>query len=53
MESPTATFSLRSIGTVRSPYTSTREIPKGLGAEHHEEGTIEIDPQYETARRFC
>jgi len=47
MESPTATFLLRSIGTVHSPYTSTREIPKGLGAEHREEGTIEIDPQYE------
>lgn len=48
MESPTATFTLCSIGTVYSPYTSTREIPKGLGAEHREEGTIEIFPQYES-----
>jgi tRNA-Thr(GGU) m(6)t(6)A37 methyltransferase TsaA len=48
MESSTATFTLRSIGTVHSLYTSTREIPKGLGAEHREEGTIEIFPEYET-----
>lgn len=48
MEPSTATFTLCSIGTVHSPYTSTREIPKGLGAEHREEGTIEILPEYET-----
>jgi tRNA (adenine37-N6)-methyltransferase len=47
MDSPPATFTFRAIGTVHSPYTATREIPKGLGAEHREEGTIEIFPEYE------
>ncbi len=47
MESQTSTFTFRVIGTVHSPYTATREIPKGLGAEHREEGTIEILPEYE------
>ena len=30
------------IGTVRSPYTDTAAIPKGLGARHDAEGTLEI-----------
>ena len=47
MEPPTATFTFHPIGTVRSPYAATREIPKGLGAEHRAEGTIEIFPEYE------
>jgi tRNA-Thr(GGU) m(6)t(6)A37 methyltransferase TsaA len=47
MESQTATFAFRPIGIVRSPYTATREIPKGLGTEHREEGAIEIFPEYE------
>src|SRR5215216_4386635 len=48
MESPTATtFTFRPIGTVHSPYEATREVPKGLGAEHRAEGTIEIFPEYE------
>jgi tRNA-Thr(GGU) m(6)t(6)A37 methyltransferase TsaA len=32
------------IGVMRTPFTSTDDIPKGVGAEHHAEGTIEIDP---------
>ncbi|MFL6259284.1 MAG: tRNA (N6-threonylcarbamoyladenosine(37)-N6)-methyltransferase TrmO [Thermoanaerobaculia bacterium] len=48
MEPPTPTFTFHPIGTIRSPYTATREIPKGLGAEHREEGTIEILPEYES-----
>ena len=32
------------VGVVRTPFTSTADIPKGVGAEHHAEGTIEIDP---------
>jgi len=36
-------FSMRSIGVVRSPYRDTSEIPKGPGARHDAEGTIEID----------
>ena len=47
MESQNAIFTFRPIGTVHSPYTATREIPKGLGAEHRAEGTIEILPEYE------
>ena len=37
-------FSFDAIGTVRSPYRETSEIPKGPGAEHHAEGTLEIRP---------
>jgi tRNA-Thr(GGU) m(6)t(6)A37 methyltransferase TsaA len=35
------------IGYVRSPYASTKEIPKGLGAKHEAEGSIEIRPEFE------
>lgn len=40
-------FTLHPIGTVRSPYTSTAQIPKGLGAAHDAEGVIEIRPELE------
>jgi tRNA-Thr(GGU) m(6)t(6)A37 methyltransferase TsaA len=40
-------FSYDPIGYVKSPYASTPEIPKGLGAKHETEGTLEILPQYE------
>ena len=36
------------IGVVRSPFTDTSQIPKGLGAEHRAEGTLEIAPALET-----
>jgi tRNA-Thr(GGU) m(6)t(6)A37 methyltransferase TsaA len=35
------------IGYVRSPYASTKEIPKGLGAKHEAEWSIEIRPEFE------
>jgi len=35
------------IGYVRSPYKSTQEIPKGLGAKHEAEGVLELLPQFE------
>lgn len=35
------------IGTVRSPYRNTAEIPKGLGAQHEVEGVLEIRPELE------
>jgi tRNA-Thr(GGU) m(6)t(6)A37 methyltransferase TsaA len=41
------TFTPRTIGFVRSPYTSTKEIPKGLGARHDVEGVIEIVREFE------
>jgi tRNA-Thr(GGU) m(6)t(6)A37 methyltransferase TsaA len=40
-------FSPRPIGHVRSPYKSTQEVPKGLGAQHNAEGVIEILPELE------
>lgn len=40
-------FKLRPIGFVRSPYSDTSQIPKGCGAQHEAEGTLEILPQFE------
>ena len=39
-------FSMRPIGYVRSPYTHTKEIPKGLGAKHEAEGILDILPEF-------
>jgi tRNA-Thr(GGU) m(6)t(6)A37 methyltransferase TsaA len=36
------------IGTIRSPYSSTAEIPKGPGATHEAEGVLELLPVLET-----
>lgn len=47
MDSSHPTFIFRPIGTVRSPYQETREVPKGLGAQQRADGTIEIFPEYE------
>jgi tRNA (adenine37-N6)-methyltransferase len=38
---------LKPIGVVRSPFTDTTQIPKGCGARHVAEGTLEIDVAYE------
>ena len=40
-------FTPRPIGFVRSPYKDTGEVPKGLGAKHEAEGTLEILPEFE------
>jgi tRNA-Thr(GGU) m(6)t(6)A37 methyltransferase TsaA len=40
-------FTPRPIGYVRSPYKSTEEVPKGLGAQHNAEGVLEILPELE------
>ncbi len=40
-------FSPHPIGHVKTPYQSTKEIPKGLGAKHDAEGTLEILPEFE------
>jgi len=40
-------LSMRPIGYVRSAYRDVREIPKGLGAKHEAEGTLEIQPEFE------
>lgn len=40
-------FDMRPIGYVRCPYSETSQIPKGLGATHVMEGTLEVLPEYE------
>jgi tRNA (adenine37-N6)-methyltransferase len=35
------------IGVVHTPYSDTQNIPKGCGAKHAAEGTIEILPEFE------
>lgn len=40
-------FTSRPIGFVRSPYSSTGEVPRGLGAKHDAEGLLEILPEFE------
>jgi tRNA-Thr(GGU) m(6)t(6)A37 methyltransferase TsaA len=40
-------FTPKPIGYVRSPYTSTKSIPKGLGVKHDEEGILDILPEFE------
>jgi len=40
-------FEPRPIGFVRSDYTDTKQVPKGLGAKHVAEGVLEIVPEFE------
>jgi tRNA (adenine37-N6)-methyltransferase len=40
-------FTPQPIGHVRSAYTNTKDIPKGLGARHDAEGILEILAQFE------
>ncbi len=40
-------FTPRPIALVRSPFTSTADVPRGLGAEHRAEGRIEVRPEFE------
>ena len=39
-------FTSRPIGFVSSPYKSTGEIPKGLGAKHEADGVLVILPEF-------
>ncbi|HEY3704944.1 MAG TPA: tRNA (N6-threonylcarbamoyladenosine(37)-N6)-methyltransferase TrmO [Terracidiphilus sp.] len=39
-------FTPTPIGFVRSPYSQTSTIPKGLGAKHDAEGDLEILPEF-------
>lgn len=41
-----ASIPMRPVGFVRCTYTETSQIPKGPGAEHTAEGTIEILPEF-------
>ena len=40
-------FQMDPIGVVRTPYTDTKQIPKGPGAKHDAEGVIELRPELE------
>lgn len=40
-------FSFDPIGIIRSPYHDTSEIPRGPGAQHDAEGTLELRPELE------
>lgn len=40
-------FTSKPIGYVSSPYKNTSEIPKGLGAKHEAEGSLNILPEFE------
>jgi tRNA (adenine37-N6)-methyltransferase len=40
-------FSPRAIGDAKTPYTNTKDIPKGPGAKHEAEGVLEILPEFE------
>ena len=39
-------FVPRAIGHARTPFTKTSDIPKGLGAKHETDGTLEILPEF-------
>lgn len=41
------TFTFRPIGHIRSPFTETSSIPRGCGAKHDAEGTLEILGEFE------
>jgi tRNA (adenine37-N6)-methyltransferase len=40
-------FTPQPIGHIKSSYQSTKQIPKGPGAQHNAEGVLEILPQFE------
>lgn len=39
-------FRMQAIGYIRSAYTDTGQIPKGLGATHTMDGCLEVLPQF-------
>lgn len=44
-------YRMRPIGYIRSPYTETKQVPKGLGTTHTMEGTLEVLPEFEAGLR--
>ena len=40
-------LTMRAIGSIRSPFTDTAQIPKGCGARHEAEGDLEILAEFE------
>ena len=47
----TGTLNLHPIGIVHSPFAETAEIPKGVGAKHKREGTLELLSELEDGLR--
>lgn len=43
----TLMFSFQPVGYVRSPYQQTKDVPKGLGAKHEVEGTLDVLQEFE------
>jgi len=41
------TFTMRPIGSVRSPYADVSQVPRGPGTKHEAEGVLEIAPEFE------
>ncbi len=41
-------FIMHAIGYAHTPYLDTTQIPKGLGAQHTAEGTIELKTEFES-----
>jgi tRNA-Thr(GGU) m(6)t(6)A37 methyltransferase TsaA len=41
------TIEMKPIGVVRSPHGTTADIPKGPGAKHKAEGTLDLRPELE------
>ncbi len=39
-------FTPKAIGFARTPYVDTKQIPKGPGAKHEAEGTLEIQTEF-------
>jgi tRNA-Thr(GGU) m(6)t(6)A37 methyltransferase TsaA len=46
-EMTTTTIPMTPIGVMRTPHESTAAIPRGRGAEHTAEGTLEVFPEFE------
>jgi tRNA-Thr(GGU) m(6)t(6)A37 methyltransferase TsaA len=40
-------WTMRPVGYIRSSYTDTQQIPKGLGTTHTMEGVLEVLPEFE------
>jgi tRNA-Thr(GGU) m(6)t(6)A37 methyltransferase TsaA len=40
-------FSPQPVGYAKTPYQTSKEIPKGFGAKHEADGVLEILPQFE------
>jgi len=41
------TWTVRAIGLVHSPFSEAHQVPRGLGAKHEDDGSLEIFPEFE------